>query len=304
MFFDLLALGSTNSKSMLHKTRLALQHSSFPRHLSGTCRMAAQRLANKTVFITGASSGIGKASAEEFVEQAKDGNIKLILAARRADTLETIADTLRSKGAKVHVLKLDVSRLDDIHRAIDSLPSEFKDVDILLNNAGFVLGTDRVGSIDSHEVETMFSVNVFGLIHTTQAILKGMLKRDTGSIINVGSIAGREAYAGGSIYCATKSAVSAFTTSLRKELISTRVRVMQVDPGQVETEFSVVRMRGDKAAADKIYEGVEPLTPRDIAEIVVFAAGRRDNVVLAETLVFHQAQAGAGAGSVHKRQAA
>jgi len=135
----------------------------------------------------------------------------------------------------------------------------------------------------------MFTTNVTGLIHMTQAILPIFLARDgggRGDIINIGSIAGREPYPGGSIYCATKAAVSSFTSALRKELISTRIRVIQIDPGQVETEFSIVRFGGDEEKAKKVYEGVEPLTPDDIAELVVFAASRRENVVLAESLVF------------------
>jgi 3-hydroxy acid dehydrogenase/malonic semialdehyde reductase len=132
----------------------------------------------------------------------------------------------------------------------------------------------------------MFSTNVTGLIAMTQAILPGFLSRGSGDIINIGSIAGREPYQGGSIYCATKAAVRSCTDSLRKELIASRVRVIEIDPGQVETEFSVVRFGGDKEKAKKVYEGVEPLTPEDIAEVVVFAAGRRENVVLADTLVF------------------
>lgn len=143
----------------------------------------------------------------------------------------------------------------------------------------------------------MYSTNVTGLINMSQAVLKIYKSRPDGGhgdIINIGSIAGREPYAGGSIYCSTKAAVRAFTEALRKELIATRIRVMNVDPGQVETNFSVVRFYGDKAKADKVYEGCDPLTPEDIAEVIVFNAGRRENVVVADTLVFPSHQAGAG----------
>src|SRR5690242_10788780 len=143
--------------------------------------------------------------------------------------------------------------------------------------------------ISPADIETMFSTNVTGLIAMTQAILPIFKRRSEGGrgdIINIGSIAGREPYSGGSIYCATKAAVRSFTDALRKELIATRIRIIEIDPGQVETEFSIVRFGGDKEKAKKVYEGVEPLTPDDIAEIVVFAAGRRENVVLADTLVF------------------
>lgn len=156
-------------------------------------------------------------------------------------------------------------------------------------SSGMVRGVAKAGDIDESDMNTMFQTNVTGLINMTQAVLAIYKKRPdggAGDIINVGSIAGREPYPGGSIYCATKSAVRSFTDAMRRELIATRIRVMEVDPGQVETEFSIVRFGGDKAKADAVYAGCEPLTPDDIAEIIVFAAGRRENVVLADSLVF------------------
>jgi 3-hydroxy acid dehydrogenase/malonic semialdehyde reductase len=153
-------------------------------------------------------------------------------------------------------------------------------------NSGLVKGVAQAPSISTADITTMFTTNVTGLIAMTQAILPIFKSRGTGDIINIGSIAGREAYPGGSIYCATKAAVRSFTDAMRKELIATRIRVIEIDPGQVETEFSVVRFGGDKDKAKKVYEGVEPLTGEDIAEVVVFAAGRRENVVLADSLVF------------------
>jgi NADP-dependent 3-hydroxy acid dehydrogenase YdfG len=164
-----------------------------------------------------------------------------------------------------------------------------KTTDVVCDNSGLVKGVAQAPSISPADIDTMFSTNVTGLIAMTQAILpifKARADGGKGDIINIGSIAGREAYQGGSIYCATKAAVRAFTDSMRKELIATRIRIIEIDPGQVETEFSVVRFGGDKEKAKKVYEGVEPLTPDDIAEVVVFAAGRRENVVLADTLVF------------------
>jgi hypothetical protein len=159
----------------------------------------------------------------------------------------------------------------------------------LVNNAGLVKGVDKAGDIKTEDLEVMFATNVTGLINVTQAVLPQMKARGesgAGDIINVGSIAGREPYPGGSIYCATKAAVRSFTDAMRKELIATRIRIIEIDPGQVETEFSVVRFYGDKSKADAVYAGCEPLTPDDIAEIVVFTAGRRENVVVADTLVF------------------
>lgn len=262
--------------------------------------MASSRLQGRVILITGASSGIGKATAEEFVAQARGGPISLILAARRLDTLNTIKSDLESKGATVHAVKLDVSKLNEIQTVIANLPEKFKKIDCLLNNAGFVLGNDKVGEIEASEVASMVHVNVLGVINMTQEVIKIFHQNGgKGDIVNVGSIAGREPYAGGSIYCATKAAVASFTSSLRKELISTRIRVLQVDPGQVETEFSVVRNRGDKAKADAVYKGVDPLTPQDIAEVIVFGVSRPENVVLAEALVFPSHQAGAGV--MHRR---
>lgn len=155
--------------------------------------------------------------------------------------------------------------------------------------SGLVKGVDKMGDIKEDDMKVMFDTNVTGLINMTQAVLAIYKKRPdggAGDIINVGSIAGREGYPGGSIYCATKAAVRTITDSMRRELIATRIRVMEVDPGQVETEFSVVRFYGDKKKADAVYAGCEPLTPDDIAEVIVFVAGRRENVVLADSLIF------------------
>jgi 3-hydroxy acid dehydrogenase/malonic semialdehyde reductase len=281
-----LVLRYTEQQSTIYKAKAA--------------EMAASRLAGRTIFITGASSGIGRATAQEFVNQAKGHNINLILAARRIDALKDIASKLESQGASVYPVKLDVSKLDEIKEVLANLPDKFKNVDCLLNNAGFVVGTEHVGDIEPEILESMFATNVNGLIHLTQEFVRLFKKQGKGDIVNIGSIAGREPYPGGSIYCASKAAVAAFTAALRKELISTRIRVLQVDPGQVLTEFSLVRMRGSQEKADAIYQGVDPLTPEDIAEIIVFGVSRPENVVLAETLVFPSHQA--GAGSVHRRQ--
>jgi NAD(P)-dependent dehydrogenase (short-subunit alcohol dehydrogenase family) len=167
--------------------------------------------------------------------------------------------------------------------------------------SGLVKGVAQAPDISPADIDTMFSTNVTGLINMTQAILpifKARPDGGRGDIINIGSIAGRESYQGGSIYCATKAAVRSFTDAMRRELIATRIRVMEIDPGQVETEFSIVRFGGDKEKAKKVYEGVDPLTPDDIAEVVVFAAGRRENVVLADTLVFPNHQVSGRGGGV------
>ncbi|KAM5353256.1 hypothetical protein ACJZ2D_016845 [Fusarium nematophilum] len=292
-----------------------------------------KRLAGRTVVVTGASSGIGRSIAFEFARTAPSHGVKLILTARRIETLQQIAADIEketSGGVKVLPVKLDVSSPDEVRGFVSRLPEEFRDIQVLVNNAGLVKGVAKAPEIAEEDMNVMFQTNVTGLINMTQAVLPIFKARGSkggaGDIINVGSIAGlspqpfttlgiewahrlhlvlnfadndnppdigREPYAGGSIYCATKAAVRSFTDSLRKELIATRIRVIEIDPGQVETEFSVVRFYGDKSKADAVYAGCEPLTPDDIAEVVVFTATRRENVVIADTLIFPSHQAAA-----------
>lgn len=200
----------------------------------------SKRLEGKTIVVTGASSGIGRSVAQEFARTSPN-NLKIIITARRIDTLKQVAaDINKEVGESVKVLpvKLDVSKPEEVKAFVDNLPDEFKNIDILVNNAGLVKGVDKAPEIKSEDIDIMFSTNVTGLINMTQAIMPIMKKRDEGGrgdIINIGSIAGREGYPGGSIYCATKAAVRTFTDSLRRELIATRIRVIEVDPGQVET---------------------------------------------------------------------
>ncbi|OCK84053.1 NAD(P)-binding protein [Lepidopterella palustris CBS 459.81] len=258
----------------------------------------SKRLEGKTIVITGASSGIGRSTAIEFARTSPK-NLKLILTARRLDTLKEVATEITKEagsGVKVLPVKLDVSKPEEIKGFVQELPEEFRDIDVLVNNAGLVKGVAQAPSIAEDDINLMFATNVTGLINMTQAILPIFKSRGpsgAGDIINIGSIAGREPYQGGSIYCATKAAVRSFTDALRRELIATRIRVMEIDPGQVETEFSIVRFYGDVEKAKKVYEGCEPLTPDDVAEVVVFMAGRRENVVVADTLIFPNHQAAA-----------
>ncbi|KAF2103405.1 NAD(P)-binding protein [Rhizodiscina lignyota] len=257
-----------------------------------------KRLAGKTIVVTGASSGIGKATALEFAKTSPK-NLKLIITARRLDTLKQIAEEIKKEvgdGVKVLPYKLDISNPDEVRAFPGNLPDEFKEIDVLINNAGLVKGVAQAGSIAEEDIKVMFDTNVTGLINMTQAVLPIFKKRPNGGagdIVNIGSIAGREPYQGGTIYCATKAAVRSFTDAMRRELIATRIRVIEIDPGQVETEFSVVRFYGDKSKADAVYKGVDPLYGEDIAEVVVFAVGRKENVVLADTLVFPNHQAAA-----------
>ncbi|CAD6446361.1 08466026-99fc-4898-b24b-ea7e941cd6a5 [Sclerotinia trifoliorum] len=258
----------------------------------------SKRLEGKTIVITGASSGIGRSTAFEFARTSPK-DLRLILTARRIDVLEEVKKDIEKEfgeGVKVLPVKLDVSKPEEVKGFVGGLPEEWREIDVLVNNAGLVKGVAQAPSIAEEDVNIMFATNVTGLINMTQAILpifKARPDGGKGDIINIGSIAGREPYTGGSIYCATKAAIRSFGDSLRRELIATRIRVIEIDPGQVETEFSVVRFYGDKKKADAVYAGCEPLTPDDIAEVIVFAAGRRENVVIADTLIFpnHQASA-------------
>ncbi|KAI9795649.1 MAG: hypothetical protein M1833_006889 [Piccolia ochrophora] len=264
----------------------------------------SKRLEGKTIVISGASSGIGRSTAIEFARTCPK-SLKLVVTARRLDALKELAAEIKKdvgEGVQVLPVKLDVSKSVEIKGFVESLPDEFREIDVLVNNAGLVKGVAKAPEILEEDINTMMSTNVTGLINMTQAVLPIFKRRSDGGrgdIINIGSIAGRDPYAGGSVYCASKAAVRSFTDALRRELIATRIRVLEIDPGQVETEFSVVRFYGDKSKADAVYSGCEPLTPDDIAEVIVFTAGRRENVVVADTLVFPNHQAAAGV--MHKK---
>lgn len=255
---------------------------------------AAERLSGKTVLITGASAGIGEATVRELAEAA-NGNIKFILTARRLGKLKALEKELLEKYPQIKVLsaELDVSKLETIKPFVKNLKSEYADIDILINNAGKALGRDEVGTIDETDIQEMFQTNVLALIMLTQEVLPIFKAKNAGDIVNLGSIAGRDPYPGGGIYCPTKAAVKSFSHALRKELISTKIRVIEVDPGNVETEFSQVRFRGDSEKAKSVYAGTEPLVAVDIAEVIVFGLTRKQNTVLAETLVFSTNQASA-----------
>lgn len=255
----------------------------------------AQRLAGKTILITGASTGIGYHTAKYFAEAAK-GDLKLVLAARRVEKLEALQADLQKSypSIKVHIDQLDVSKLDTIEPFVTNLPKDFATIDVLVNNAGKALGLDQIGTIDSKDVKEMFDVNVLGMIQLTQIVVNQMKERNTGDIVQLGSVAGRNPYPGGGVYCATKAALRSFTHVLREELINTKIRVIEIEPGNVATEeFSLVRFKGDASKAANVYKGTEPLYGEDIAELIVFAVSRAPNTVIAETLVFATNQASA-----------
>jgi NADP-dependent 3-hydroxy acid dehydrogenase YdfG len=223
------------------------------------------------------------------LEYAKHGS-KLILCARRASRLQELKQQLPTP---VHTITLDVRDRAQVFQSLQNLPKEFQDVDILVNNAGLVIGVDQVETVAPENVDTMFDTNVKGLLNVTQAVLPGMKQRNRGWIVNVGSIAGTEAYANGSIYCATKHAVNAITKSLRHELNSTNINVISIEPGMVETEFSIIRFHGDESKAKKVYEGLQPLTGEDIAETIAFTTSRPPHVQIASVVIFPTNQSAA-----------
>jgi NADP-dependent 3-hydroxy acid dehydrogenase YdfG len=243
---------------------------------------------NKIVFITGASSGIGAACAKTFAQAGYD----LVLNARSEDKLQTLqAELTTNNDVKVHLLPFDVRDRKAAQQAIESLPEEFKAIDVLVNNAGLALGMDKEYEGIEENYDTMIDTNITALLMITRMVVPGMIKRGKGHIINIGSVAGDAAYPGGSVYCATKAAVKILSDGLRMDLVHTPLRVTNVKPGLVETNFSLTRFAGDKERADKVYQGIKPLTGDDIADVVFYAANAPAHVQIAEVLVLatHQA---------------
>lgn len=242
------------------------------------------RLEGKNVLITGASAGIGEACAKEF---AKAGS-NLILTARRIERLEKFRNEFSQKypSIKIFTHQLDVREKAKVDQLVGALPSDLKNIDVLVNNAGLVIGIDKIENVTAEAIDTMIDTNVKGLLNVTQAILPIMKERQKGHIINIGSVSGQQVYANGGVYCASKHAVDAISRTLLLELVDTPIRVTQINPGMVETEFSVIRFGGDKTRADKVYEGLQPLTGEDIAETIVFAASRPDHVNIADILIY------------------
>lgn len=244
---------------------------------------------NKTVLITGATSGIGLACARKF---AQNGD-RLILTGRNEQRLNEICKELTEKGTEVLTLAFDVRNREVAEKLMAELPEEWKKIDVLVNNAGLALGLDPEYEGNLDEWETMIDTNIKGLLTMTRLVVPGMVERNSGHIINIGSVAGDAAYAGGNVYCATKAAVKALTDGLRIDVINTAIRVTNLKPGLVETNFSNVRFRGDNERADSLYRGIKPLVGDDIADVAVYAANAPEHVQIAEVLILatHQASA-------------
>lgn len=240
----------------------------------------------KTALITGATSGIGKATAVAFSKH----NINLILCGRRQDRLEILKSEL-SKNVQVHTLCFDIRDKESVFSEINSLPESFNTIDILINNAGNAHGLDPIQTGNLEDWDAMIDINVKGLLYVSKVIIPKMIKQQSGQIINIGSTAGKEVYPNGNVYCGSKHAVDAITKGTRMDLNEYGIRVGAIHPGLVETEFSNVRFKGDNQKANNVYKGFDPLTPKDIADIIVFVITRPYYVNIADLVVLPTAQA-------------
>lgn len=238
----------------------------------------------KTAFITGTTSGIGKATAQILAS-----NYRLILCGRRADKLAELQKELE-KITEVYSLVFDVRNKVEVFDAVNSLPEKWKAIDVLVNNAGNAHGLSSFQEADLNDLEAMIDINVKGLIYVTKAVLPYMLKQNGGHIVNLSSIAGKETYANGTVYCASKAAVESISKGLRLDLLHSGIKVTNIAPGAVETEFSVVRFKGDKQRASKVYEGYEPLIAQDIAQAIAYAVNQPEYVQIADVTIFPKAQ--------------
>ena len=241
----------------------------------------------KIVLITGATSGIGEACARKFAA----GGYNLILTGRSEGKLKPVVEACKALGAEVCPMVFDVREREEVERQLDKLPKAWQEIDVLINNAGLALGLDKEyeGSVD--DWDTMIDTNIKGLLNMTRLIVPGMVERNSGHVINIGSVAGDAAYANGNVYCATKAAVKALTDGLRIDVSHSAVRVTNLKPGLVETNFCVTRFHGDEEKAANVYKGIKPLTGDDIADVAFYAASAPAHVQIAEVLILatHQA---------------
>lgn len=247
-------------------------------------------LKHKTVFITGSSSGIGAACAKKFASLGA----RLLLCARRIKPLEALrAEIIKEYGVEIFIFPLDIRSYDQVCEQLNSLPSNWRDIDILVNNAGLAAGFSNMQDSDIDDWDSMIDTNLKGLLYVTKQILPNMIAKNCGHIINIGSIAGHEVYPRGAVYCATKYAVNALTKGLRMDLFGTKIRVSSVDPGAVETNFSLVRFKGDKERAAAVYQGMEALNADDVADAVIYCATRPPHVNISEIILTSVDQASA-----------
>jgi NADP-dependent 3-hydroxy acid dehydrogenase YdfG len=242
----------------------------------------------RIAFITGATSGIGKATAELLAKH----NFKLIICGRRKDRLDALAKDLKPI-TEVYTLSFDVRDKVEVKKKIQGLPSEWRIIDVLINNAGNAHGLAPIHEGDTEDWDAMMDINVKGLLYVTREITPWMVERQSGHVINIGSIAGKEVYPNGNTYCGSKFAVDAITNGMRMDLNPFGIKVTGIHPGLVNTEFSEVRFKGDKERADKVYQGITPLTGQDIADLILFIITRPSHVVVADMIVFPTAQASA-----------
>ncbi len=240
------------------------------------------RIKGETVLVTGASSGIGKACAEAF---AKKG-ARVIITSRTLSALKAVAEELSSKyGVEILPVALDVRDRKAVQKTVEELPEEWKRIDILVNNAGLALGLEKLHEGNIDDWETMIDTNVKGLLYMSRAVVPGMVDRGYGQVINISSTAGIQAYANGGVYCATKSAVHVLSDALRIDTVDKPIRVTNIQPGMVETNFSVVRFKGDTERASGFYKGIKPLSGADIADTVIYAASVPEHVQITELTV-------------------
>ncbi|MFI5135926.1 MAG: SDR family NAD(P)-dependent oxidoreductase [Chitinophagales bacterium] len=243
---------------------------------------------NKTIFITGATSGFGKAIAEKFAAN----HYRIIITGRRKDRLNDVAETLKKKfSVEVFPLSFDVRKRDEVKHAVASLPDSWQQIDILVNNAGLAAGLDFFQDASLDDWEEMIDTNVKGLLFMTKEILPLMLKQNSGYIFNIGSTAAKYVYEKGNVYCATKFAVDALTHAMRIDLLKNNIRVTAIHPGMVETEFSIVRFKGNEEKAKAVYKGLQPLTAEDIADVIFYCASTPPHVCIGELVITPTAQA-------------
>ena len=241
-----------------------------------------RKLKNSIVFITGASSGIGEACAHAFAAEGA----RLLLAARRLDRLESMRPALLDEGAAdLHLFPLDVRDAKAVNQAVATLPEAWQPIEVLVNNAGLSRGLDKVYEGRLDDWDEMIDTNVKGLLYVTRAVVPGMVKRGSGHVVNLGSTAGEITYPNGAVYCATKAAERAINDGLRQDVLGTPIRVTSVDPGMVETAFSEVRFHGDSERAAKVYQGLTPLTPQDVADAIVWSVSRPAHVNIARVVM-------------------